>query len=588
MFSRNPLLQLSAGLALAIVSFTSSAGWSPLSGGWGGASWSQHVCPGSLQEVPIEVKTAAANAGIPLVYTTQMQCFEADGEECPAGTHGIETNLSADDGVGFVFYDNTPNPDTIERTDGGSFLDDGMFAGLAIRITNAGVNNGDVTIAGVTGSVITLSDEDSLTTAGTASPINGWIYSYLVTHRLTGISTCYFTLDDGTFDTSATPVPILPFEFDVTYTANERDCTGAECMSTGYITDNPPHDISGTLIASDGTNAADHNCSPDVPCMACVQELTSADTNDKKLADYYAANAFYDLFQSFDMVEHSDGSADIHSRAATSRTFATLDPSPAQCAGLRYVAKGSVLDATEAYTGGLQLEGKVVGGSVQVGGNSDTDVTSFDFYPEDYFTCADVPTDENGIPEVLLAGAVPPQEPFGTPGDGRCTGKYNKNALAAALDAISPLEDGEIVAVTLTGCYNSESECKPFSASDIARVEFNSDITVGFAQPSSSGAEGEVIEVAVQLSKSPVATVKVTVDDLQTGSAGKRDYVYPAPGTVDEVTFGPDTPLTQSVYVQLIADNPPDAGETINFTLTGLEGAAMIDGANNTHQLTIN
>jgi hypothetical protein len=402
------------------------------------------------------------------------------------------------------------------------------------------------------------------------------------------VATCYFTDDEFNFDTSATPVPILPFDWDVTYTANQRDCTGAECVSTGFITNNPPHDIFGTLTASDGTNAADHGCSPDVPCMVCVKELASDDVNNKQLSEYYADTAIFALFQSFDMVEHTDGTADIHSRAATSQAFATLTADPAECDGLKYTGKGAVLDATEAYTGGVQLPGKVVGGSVQVGGNSNTDVTSFEFDPTGYFTCADVPTDENGIPEVLLAGAVPPEEPFGVQGNGTCAGKYNKNALAAALDAISPLVDGENVAVTLTGCYNSESECKPFSASDSARIEFNSDITVGFTTSASSGAEGQIVEVVVQLSKAPVATVNATVADLQSGTAKKRDYTYPAPGTQDVVTFGPDLPLTQSVYVQLIEDNPPDAGETINFLLTNVEGAASIDTANDVHTLTIN
>jgi hypothetical protein len=526
-----------------------------------------------------------------------MQCFEADGSECPLDRHGIETNLETDDfdAGGVIIQHNDSSRDTITRFDGGSFWDDGHFEGEALRIQTGG-NNTDVTIDEISGdgTVIFVSSDDVLEDEGNPEAnitVNFLGFSYLVTHRITGRSPCYMADEETRQLLDVTPKPVLMFDWDFTYTANQRDGTSGKFISTGFITNNPPHDIKGTLTAADGANfAAVTDCSPGVPCMVCYQELAPGEASNKALLEFYATEDPYDLFQSFNMVEHSDGTADIASRAATSKPFATTETDPAVCASRKYTQKGGVTEAGESYTGAVLLDGKVVGGTVQVGGNSETDTLTYTFNPTDptpYFTCDQILKDaETGNELVVLAGEVPPSGPGNTQGNGNCQFKFNTNAVAAALDKIKPLEDGDLVEVRLTGSYVDGANTTPFSAGAIARLEFNFEGTVGFVAATSEGAEGADVNVSVRLSADPIATVSVRVRDTRTGTANKKDAIYPAPNTDDVVTFAPGGPLTQSVTVRLLSDNPPDT-DTIIFGLTDVQGAAEIDTTSDEHTLTI-
>ena len=65
-----------------------------------------------------------------------------------------------------------PDPDTIARTDGGSWITDGFAAGMTIRIGGAGGNNGDYTIGSLTASTITLAAGETVATAAAAGGIS--------------------------------------------------------------------------------------------------------------------------------------------------------------------------------------------------------------------------------------------------------------------------------------------------------------------------------------------------------------------------------------------------------------------------------
>jgi adhesin/invasin len=60
------------------------------------------------------------------------------------------------------FTENHPNPDTITRADGGSFITDGFLPGGAITVNGSAFNEGTYTISAVTTSAITLSATDDL------------------------------------------------------------------------------------------------------------------------------------------------------------------------------------------------------------------------------------------------------------------------------------------------------------------------------------------------------------------------------------------------------------------------------------------
>ena len=80
---------------------------------------------------------------------------------------GDDVNLQGSPNI--TFNDNNPSADTIVR-DAGSFIDDGFYVGVKIRVLYAGNNDGIYTITNVTALTLTLDSGDSLIDDG---PING-------------------------------------------------------------------------------------------------------------------------------------------------------------------------------------------------------------------------------------------------------------------------------------------------------------------------------------------------------------------------------------------------------------------------------
>src|SRR5262249_33585713 len=79
----------------------------------------------------------------------------AEGDRTVTVSHGTATSVRAFSGIA-TFTDNGVDPDTVTRSDRGSFVTDGFAAGQLFRVSGSGVNDGVYVIQSVAATTITI------------------------------------------------------------------------------------------------------------------------------------------------------------------------------------------------------------------------------------------------------------------------------------------------------------------------------------------------------------------------------------------------------------------------------------------------
>ena len=172
---------------------------------------------------------------------------DIDGTQAAYTLSGIlPIEAGPDVGAGFDF--NNVNPDTLDRNDGGSWLDEGYVVGMSITVTLAtvGGNNGTYEIAALTATTLTLSGAtfttDLLDTTAVITPEASEVRIYDGVGEIAGIEDAVSGLFSYAYQHSVdVPVTVvvfskfyLPVRFDDTLTDTSRSVAVRQIFDRNY------------------------------------------------------------------------------------------------------------------------------------------------------------------------------------------------------------------------------------------------------------------------------------------------------------------------------------------------------------------